>query len=73
MILLTHVKQYVLILAKRIQKQFRQNTGKQCVAMSLISIMYNEIANIVALDSSFLNVILYPGNSLYTCILKQLY
>ena len=38
-------------------KKFRQNAGKQCVAMSLTAIIYNEITNINAWDSSFLNVI----------------
>ena len=36
--------------------------------MSLTAIIYNEITNINAWDSSFLNVILCTGNSLYTCI-----
>ena len=36
--------------------------------MSLTAIIYNEITNINAWDSSFLNVILCSGNSLYTCI-----
>ena len=49
-------------------KKFRQNAGKQCVAMSLTAIIYNEITNINAWDSSSLNVILCIGNSLYTCI-----
>ena len=49
-------------------KIIRQNAGKQCVAMSLTEIIYNEITNINAWDSSFLNVILCTGNSLYTCI-----
>ena len=68
MMTLTQVKQYVLILAKGIQKKFRQNVGKQCVVMYLTAIIYNEIRNINAWDSSFLNVILCIGNSLYTCI-----
>ena len=40
-----------------LSKKFRQNDGKQCVAMSLTGIIYNKI-NINAWDSSFLNVIL---------------
>ena len=37
-------------------KKFKQNPGKQCVAMSLTSIIYNEITNINVWDSSFLCV-----------------
>ena len=49
-------------------RKFKQNAGKQCVAMSLTAIIHHQITNINAWDSSFLNVILCAGNSLYTCL-----
>ena len=49
-------------------RRFRENAGKQCVAMSLTAIIHNQITNINAWDSTFLNVILSTGDSLYTCI-----
>ena len=49
-------------------KKFRQNAGKQCVAMSLTAIIHHQITNINVWDSSLLNIILCAGNSLYTCI-----
>ena len=39
-------------------KSFRQNASKQCVVMYLTVIIYNEITNINAWDSSSLNIIL---------------
>ena len=39
-------------------KKFKQNAGKQCVAMSLTTtIIYNEITDINVWDSLFLNII----------------
>ena len=52
-------------------RKFGQNAGKQCVAMSLTAIIHNQITNVNAWDSSFLNVVLFAGNSLYTCINKS--
>ncbi|CAB3983680.1 ATP-dependent DNA helicase PIF1 [Paramuricea clavata] len=49
-------------------RKFRQNAGKQCVAMSLTAIVHNHINNVVTWDSSFLNEILCAGNNFYTCI-----
>ena len=70
MMLLPQIKQYVLTSCSQGNtKKFRQIAGKQCVAMSLTAITYNEMTNINEWDSSFLNVILCTGNSLYTCIL----
>ena len=53
-------------------RKFGQNAGKQCVAMSLTAIIHNQITNVNAWDSSFLNVVLFAGNSLYTCINKSI-
>ncbi len=50
------------------QIRFGQSAGKQCVAMSLTAIVYNQIQDVSTWDSSFLNTILVNGNSLYTCI-----
>ena len=48
--------------------RFGQNAGKQCVAMSLTAIVYNNIHCVNVWDSSTLNTILFIGNSLYTFI-----
>ena len=44
---------------------FRSNAGKQCVAMSLCSIVYNEIKSVNIWDTSTMNQILVYGNNLY--------
>ena len=44
---------------------FRSNAGKQCVAMSLCSIVYNEIKSINIWDTLIMNQILVYGNNLY--------
>ena len=49
-------------------KKFRQNAGKQCLAMSLTAIMYNYITNANTWDSTVLNSILCAGNNLYSFI-----
>ena len=49
-------------------RKFRQNAGKQCVAMSLTAIVQTQIKDITTWDSSFLNKILCIGNNLYTYI-----
>ena len=49
-------------------KKFGQNTGNQCVAMSLTAIVQTRVKSITTWDSSFLNKILCIGNNLYTCI-----
>jgi hypothetical protein len=40
--------------------------GKQCVAMSLCSIVYNEIKSVNIWDTSIMNQILLYGNNLYS-------
>ena len=45
--------------------RFCQNSGKQCVAMSLTSIVYNSIVCVNIWDRSTMNTILIAGNSLY--------
>ena len=47
------------------------NAGKQCVAMSLTLIVYNEIKSVSIWDTSFMNTVLVDGNSLYSCIIKS--
>ena len=49
-------------------RQFGQNAGKQCVAMSLTAIIHTQVKDITTWDSSFLNTILSVGNNPYTCI-----
>ena len=49
-------------------KTFRQNAGKQCLAMSLTAIIYDYITNVNAWDSELLNDILRTGNNLYSFI-----
>ncbi len=50
---------------------FGCNAGKQCVAMSLYSIVYNEIKSVNIWDTSIMNSILINGNDLYTIINQQ--
>ena len=49
-------------------KKFRQNAGKQCLAMYLTAIIYNYISNENAWDSTVLSSILCAGNNLYSFI-----
>jgi hypothetical protein len=49
-------------------KKFRQNAGKQCLAMSLTAIIYNHITNANEWDSTILNSILCAVNNLYSFI-----
>jgi hypothetical protein len=49
-------------------RKFRQNAGKQCVAMSFTAIVHTQIEDITIWNSSFLNKILSVGNNLYTYI-----
>ena len=51
--------------------RFGSNCGKQCVAMSLASIVYNNIICVNIWDKSILNKILIAGNSLYDCISRS--
>ncbi len=45
---------------------FGSNAGKQCVAMSLCSLVYNEIKSVNIWHTSIMNQILYYGNNLYS-------
>ena len=49
------------------QIRFGQSAGKQCVAMSVTAIVYNQMHDVSVWDSSFLNTISINGNSLYIC------
>jgi hypothetical protein len=51
---------------------FRSNAGKQCVAMSLCSIVYNEIKSVNIWDTSIMNQILVYGNNLYGVISQSI-
>ncbi len=52
-------------------RKFRQNAGKQCLAMSLTAIIHSRIVDVNIWDTSLLNNILYAGNNLYTFISKS--
>ena len=47
---------------------FGINAGKQCVAMSLTAMIFNQIKAEMNWVSSDLNTILLHGNNLYSCI-----
>ena len=47
---------------------FGSNAGKQCVAMSLCSIVYNENKSVNIWDTSIMNQILCYGNNLYSVV-----
>ena len=49
-------------------RKFRQNAGKQCLAMSLTAIVYVHITNVNEWDSALLNDILCAGNNLYSFV-----
>lgn len=49
-------------------RRFGASAGKQCVAMSLTSIVHNQTENASIWNSSSLNNILLNGDSLCTCI-----
>ena len=44
------------------------NAGKQCVAMWIYAILYNEIKSINTWDTSIMNRILIDGNNVYSVI-----
>ncbi len=50
---------------------FGSNAGKQCVAMSLCSIVYNEVKSVNIWDIPIMNQILYYGNSVVSQSLNQ--
>ena len=52
--------------------RFWHNAGKQCVAMSLTSIVYNEIKSVNIWDTSYMDTVLLNGNNLYSCISKSI-
>ena len=51
---------------------FGSNAGKQCVAMSLCSIVYNEIKSDNIWDTLIMNKILDYGNNLYGIITRSI-
>ena len=50
------------------RRKFKENAGKQCVAMSLTAVLHNQLKNVDEWDSSFLNDTLCVGNSLKSCL-----
>ena len=50
------------------QSLFGLNAGKQCVAMSIYAILYNEIKSVNIWDTSIMNTVLANGNNLYSII-----
>lgn len=54
------------------ESRFGHNAGKQCVAMSLTSIVYNEINSVNIWETCYMNTVLVNGNSLYNCISKSI-
>ena len=50
------------------QVLFGENTGKQCVTMSLTAVIYHHLEDINFWTSSTLNNVLTIGNNLYMCI-----
>ena len=58
----------MLILA---DANFGENAGKQCVAMSLTAIVYNNISNVNIWDKSILNTILIVGDRRYGIISRS--
>ena len=50
------------------RRLFKHNADKQCVGMSLTSILHSKVKNVNEWDSSFLNLILCSGNNLYSNI-----
>ena len=50
------------------QSLFELNAGKQCVAMSIYAILYNEIKSVNIWDTSIMNTVLANGNNLYSII-----
>ncbi len=47
-------------------RTFKENAGKQCVAMCFSAVLHSQLKNINEWDSTFLNDILYSGNMLYS-------
>ena len=47
-------------------RKFKENAGKQCVAMCFSAVLHSHLKNIDEWDSTFLNEILYTGNILYS-------
>ncbi len=51
---------------------FGSHAGKQCVVMSLCSIVYNEVKPVNIWDTPIMNQILYYGNNLYSVVSQSL-
>ena len=54
------------------QLMFGSNAGKQCVAMTLCSIVYNQIRSVNIWNTSNMNQILVYGNNLYRVISQSI-
>ena len=53
------------------QIRFGQSAGKQCVAMSLTAMVYNQIQDVSTWDSSFLNTILVKYEKMRVLSVKR--
>jgi hypothetical protein len=51
---------------------FGINAGKQCVAMSIYAIVYNEIKSVNIWDTPLMNMLLVNANNLYTIISQHI-
>ena len=54
------------------ESRFGSNAGKQCVAMSLCSTVYNEIISVNIWDTAIMNQILFYGNNLYSLVSQSI-
>ena len=54
------------------ESMFGSNAGKQCVAMSLCSVVYSEIKSVNIWDTSIMNKILINGNNLYSVVSRSI-
>ena len=54
------------------ESRFGSNAGKQCVAMSLCSTVYNEIISVNIWETAIMNEILFYGNNLNTLVSQSL-
>ena len=54
------------------ESRFGSNAGKQCVAMSLCSTVYNEIISVNIWETAIMNQILFYGNNLYSLLSQSI-
>lgn len=54
------------------ESRFGSNAGKQCVAMSLCSTVYNEMISVNIWETAIMNQILFYGNNLYSLVSQSI-